>query len=414
MRILVFWRQDVVDTKMRNTIIDHAFCFKKYDADNEYFYFNIYNGRFAEDYKWIDEKMFDVVIFHYSALSLRGSDGYWGDFLQLMIDVWRDYPCKKVLMPQDDYTITERIWDLALGIKADTIYTVMRECDHAILYPKYKLGDIKIKTVLTGYVEEEYINKINLLEHRYRKYDVVYRARKLPYEVGKHGQLKYELELYFSDRLKNSGLVCDLANTLDNKGAVLGDSWFDFLASSRMVIGCLGGAGFADITGEYEKRTREYTALHTNATYEETKEMCFPDVKENLTGVISPRIFDAAITKTCQILVGEDYQGILRPNIDYIVLNKDFGNIDDVIRKMKDIDYCEQVANNCYEHVVLSEKYTYRKFVEWIINDIGNPECAKEGSEELSCFIAESCKKNNDLIMKELIMKEKRGKNDGA
>lgn len=414
MRVLVLWRQDEVDAKMRNTIIDHAFCLKKYDVDNEYFYFNIYNGRFAEDYHWIDENMFDVVIFHYSALSLRGSAGYWRDFLQLMIDVWRDYPCKKILMPQDDYTVTERIWDLALGIKADTIYTVIRECDHDILYPQCKLGDIEIKTVLTGYVEKEYTNKMTLLEHRYRKYDVVYRARKLPYEIGKHGQLKYELALYFSSKLKGSELVYDLANTRDNKGAFLGDSWFDFLASSRTTLGCLGGAGFADITGEYRKKVEEYMALHPNATYEETKEVCFPDIKENLTGVISPRIFDAAITKTCQILVGEDYQGILRPNIDYIVLNKDFSNVDDVIKKMKDIDYCEQVANNCYEHVVQSEKYTYRKFVEWIINDIGSLRSTKKISEELSRLITENCKKNNDLIMKELMGKEGQRKNDRA
>lgn len=34
----------------------------------------------------------------------------------------------------------------------------------------------------------------------------------------------------------------------------------------------------------------------------------------------SHRIFDATIIKTCRILVGGDYQGVLRPNIDYIVL----------------------------------------------------------------------------------------------
>lgn len=408
MRILVLWKQWAVETKMRNTIIDHVFCFKKYDADNEYFYFNMYNGRFAEDYNWIDEKMFDVVIFHYSALSLRGSDRYWGDFLQLMINVWRDYPCKKVLMPQDDYTITERIWDLALGIKADTIYTIIRECDRAILYPKCKLGDIKIKTVLTGYVEEDYINKIYLQSHRNRKYDVVYRARKLPYEFGKHGQLKYELAMLFKEKLRDSDFVYDVNNTDDDKEAVLGNCWFDFLASSRTTIGCLGGAGFADITGEYANRVREYVAQHPDAMYEETKMACFPNVEETLTGMISPRIFDAALTKTCQILVGEDYQGILRPDIDYIVLNKDFSNIDEVIAKMKDIDYCEEIADSCYAHVVNSRKYSYRRFVELIIGDMRVTEKIKNSSNDLSKFIERMCKKNNDTVMNEIALKERR------
>ena len=403
MRILVLWRQTAVN--MRKTIIDHAFCFQKYDVNNEYFYFNIYNGRFAEDYNWIDENMFDVVIFHYSAVSLRGSDRHWNDFLSLMITVWRNYPCKKIIMPQDDYTLTERIWDLALGIKANMIYTIIRECDHHILYPQNKIGNIEIKTVLTGYVEEDYINKINLQEHQYRKYDVVYRARKLPYEFGKHGQLKYELALVFNEKLKNTDFVYDLTNTDDDRGAVLGEHWFDFLASSRTVIGCLGGAGIADITGEYGKKAKEYTALHANATYEETKAACFPDEEEKLSGMISPRIFDAALTKTCQILVGEDYQGILRPNIDYIVLKKDFSNINDVILKMKDINYCEEVANNCYEHVVIFREYTYRKFVEKIMKDIGNPGCAKNSSSDFSKYIERMCKENNDAVMNEIYIR---------
>ncbi len=406
MRVLVLWRQCAIDAKMRKTDIDHAFCFKRYDTENEYFYFNIYNGRFAEDYNWIDKKMFDAVIFHYTAMELRGSDGHWSPFLQLMKIIWRDYPCKKIIMSQDDYKLTERIWELALGIKADKIYTVMRECDYSILYPKSKLDDIEIKTVLTGYVEEEYIGKINLQEHRYRKYDVVYRACKPPYNYGKHAQLKYELVLQFKEKLKDSHYVYDISNTDDNKGAVLGDSWFDFLASSRTTIGCLGGAGFADIAGEFGKRINEYTALYTDATYEEAKESCFPDIEENLTGTISPRIFDAAITKTCQILVGEDYQGILRPNIDYIVLNRDFSNIDEVITKIKNINCCEEIASNCYEHVVKSQKYTYAKFVQWVMRDIGKADHDKAVSSELSKYIERMCKKNNDMVMNEIQLKE--------
>lgn len=65
MRILVLWRQATVDMRMRNTDIDHAFCLQRYDTENEYFYFNIYKGRFAEDYSWINGEMFDVVLFHY-------------------------------------------------------------------------------------------------------------------------------------------------------------------------------------------------------------------------------------------------------------------------------------------------------------------------------------------------------------
>ncbi|MFG6334315.1 MAG: hypothetical protein K1W20_02390 [Lachnospiraceae bacterium] len=405
MRILVLWRQCAVDSKMRKTDIDHAFSLYKYDTKNEYFYFNIYNGRFAEDYSWIEEKMFDAVIFHYTAMELRGLDQRWNNFLQLMTNVWREYPCKKVIMAQDDYKFTERIWNLALGIKADTIYTIIRECDHPILYPKDKMGNIKIKVILTGYVEEDYINKLHLQSHRDRKYDVVYRACKPPYNYGKHSQMKYELATFFDQKLKNTGLVCDLANTDHNKGAMLGDSWFAFLASSRITVGCLGGSGLADIKGIYWKKVAEYMTLHPEASYEETKAACFPEVEENLTGVISPRIFDAAITRTCQVLIGEDYQDILRPGTDYIVLDKGFGNINEVTEKMKDIDYCEEIANNCYERVVKSQNYTYAKLAKQIADDMGQIDHEKMHSDELSKYIEGMCKKNNETVMDEIRLK---------
>lgn len=405
MRILVLWKQESVI--LRNTIVDNAFCFRRYDKENEYFYFNIYLGRFPEDYSWIDKTMFDIIIFHHRAMALRYSDKHWDNFLQLMTSIWRDYPCRKILMPQDDYTMTDRIWDLANGIRADTIYTIIRQCNYGILYPKDKIGNIKIKTVLTGYVEESYVNSQSLLQHKDRKFDIVYRASKLPYQYGKHGQLKYQLVTYFKEYLKCSDLIYDLENTIGNENALLGSSWLAFLASSRTTIGCLGGSGIANITGKYFKMTEEYIATHKDATYEETRLACFSDAEENLKGMISPRIFESAITKTCQILIGEDYQGILEPNIDYIVLNQDFSNIEEIIVKIKDVEYCEQIADNCYKHVIESQKYTYRKYVEWILNDIGKIENIKERSEKLSHYIESMCKKNNDLVMKEILRNSK-------
>lgn len=119
-------------------------------------------------------------------------------------------------------------------------------------------------------------------------------------------------------------------------------------------------------------------------------------------------IFDAAITKTCQVLVGEDYQGILRPDIDYIVLDSSFSNVDAVIEKMQDIEYCEKIANNCYEHVVTSHSYTYKKFAKRIGHDITRREYVQEPLENLSKYIEKMCKKNNDVVLKEVMGKEER------
>lgn len=402
MRILVLWRQGGVE--VRKTILDHVFCFEKYDKEDEFFYFDIWKGQSAKDYAWIEPNMFDAVIFHYSALSLRGDDRYWSNFAKIMENIWKDYPAKKVFIPQDDYTFTSRIWDLANAINADVIYTIIRESDYEKVYPKEYI-ETRIETVFTGYVDEECLNHFKPLAHKHRTVDVVYRARKLPYEFGKLGQLKYELAERFQKELSYTDLVYDINNTQDNVKAILGNSWLDYLASSRITLGSLGGSGFCDYYGKYRDIVRRYTRKKPFATYEETKKACFPELDDNLTGMISPRIFEAALTNTCQILVGDDFQGVMTPNQDYIMIKPDFSNIKDVIEKMYDVNYCQNIANSCYKKVILSHKYTYEVLVKLVIGNLKTSVMEKEKSGAVSKIIEENCIRNNDKVRRKMLNK---------
>lgn len=400
MRILVMWRRGTLTC--RNTIVDHVFSFQRYDDENEYFYFDIWNGRYANDYDWITKEMFDVVIFHYSLLALRGVDRFWRDFQTLMRNVWRDFPCIKVLLPQDDYTLTERIWNFCQDVKIDFIFSIIREQDLSVVYPKSKVGNAIVKNVLTGYVDEQYLDLIDILPHDKRKFDVVYRARKLSYDFGRYGQLKWELSNIFRQKLKDTNFKVDIDNTEGNKRAFLGDEWIKFIASSRITIGCLGGAEMMDPYGSIKCKVQEYVEKHEYATYEETQQVCFPVLDYQLQGVLSPRVFESALVKTCQVLIGRDYYNILIPDIDYIVLNEDFSNINEVIEKMGDIAYCEKIAEVCYQDIVQSGQYTYRQFVQYILGEIDSRVQEKNMNKNLSEIIRNNCKRNNDNVLKEM------------
>lgn len=400
MRILVMWRQGTLTC--RNTITDHAFSFKRYDHENEYFYFDIWNGRHAGDYEWITKEMFDVVIFHYSLLALRTSEKFWTEFQMLMQNIWKTYPCIKVMLPQDDYTLTERIWDFCKSVEADYIFSVIREKDLSTVYPEMKVGKAVVKNVLTGYVDERYLNQVELLPHYERKFDVVYRARKLSYEFGKYGQLKWELANVFKQELKDRNLRIDIDNTRGNSGALLGDEWIKFIASSRITVGCLGGSEIIDVRGDIRRSVHEYMKEYPQATYEETQKICFPVLNYRLQGVLSPRIFESALTKTCQVLVGKDYHGILVPDRDYIVLNEDFSNINEVVEKIEDIEYSEKISTVCYHNIIRSGQYTYKKFVDYILREINRRVVKKYADENLSEKIKKQVKKNNDLVLNEM------------
>jgi len=75
---------------------------------------------------------------------------------------------------------------------------------------------------------------------------------------------------------------------------------------------------------------------------------------------ISSRHFEAAGTKTVQILLEGRYNDILLPDKYYIMLKKDFSNIDDVIARFKDEQYSNKMAEFTYNYVINNHTYKNR------------------------------------------------------
>lgn len=85
---------------------------------------------------------------------------------------------------------------------------------------------------------------------------------------------------------------------------------------------------------------------------------------------ISSRHFEAAGTKTCQILIDGKYNGILEADKHYIGVKKDLSNIEDVIQKFKDEAYRNLIANQAYEHVIA--EHTYQIRIATLLNAVLN------------------------------------------
>ena len=65
-----------------------------------------------------------------------------------------------------------------------------------------------------------------------------------------------------------------------------------------------------------------------------------------------------------------NYKGILKKDVHYISLKKDYSNIEEVINKIKDDDYLQNMANTAYKDIVESEKYSYENFIKMFDNEI--------------------------------------------
>lgn len=75
---------------------------------------------------------------------------------------------------------------------------------------------------------------------------------------------------------------------------------------------------------------------------------------------ISSRHFDAAGTKTCQLMFRGRFNDILEADKHYLALDHDFANLDEVLRRFKDSGERRAVADRAYEHVMERHTYSHR------------------------------------------------------
>lgn len=373
MKILVLYKINYPN--VRNTIREHLFSFKRYARDTQFHYFNVKN-RIPQ---YLSKIKYEGIIIHYTFLAQRihKTDEDWKHFIK-GINKLHGY---KVAIPQDEYDDTDKLCHLFKTQGVKTVFTCFpREEDYLHAYPPEETGLANYIPVLTGYVDENAVKQIEPLTKQYEKrpIDIGYRARKLPYYLGKHGQLKTEITEVFAGKLQNTNLKYDISNTGDDKNTFFGQDWYKFLLSCKAFLGCEGGSSLLDKTGKIKEKVMEYEKKHPNASFREVEKHCFPGVDSNIRCfAFSPRHFEAIITKTLQVLVEGDYSGILKANKHYIPIKKDFSNIDEILEKLKNAQYCQDMINTAYDDIILSGKYTYGKFVETVLGHI------KEKNEEI-------------------------------
>ena len=355
--LVVHYEVEKID---RATISEHLNSFDKY-LDGEVTYVNAFYGipHFLSLFK------FDVIIFHYTFLSQKWNGGYKFRKLLNKCEILKEISGYKIAMPQDEYVHSDLICDFVKEFKIDSLYTCFYEKDYEKVYPVSKTGNLHLETNLTGYVDSDALKKVASFykPHKNREVDIGYRARKLPFWLGAHGTIKWRLTEIFTDACSKRNLNIDLSN--DERKVFLGDSWYEFLSNSRVVLGCEGGASLLDVDGSIRARVDKFVKMNPGASFLEVEKNCFPGLDGNISlFAISPRHFEAAMTKTTQVLVEGSYHGIFKANVHYIELKKDFSNIEEVLDKVEDVAYCEKIAENAYREIVLSEKFSYLSFIQ--------------------------------------------------
>ena len=115
-----------------------------------------------------------------------------------------------------------------------------------------------------------------------------------------------------------------------------------------------------------DKINRDYNIITESNTLDDSINYSYNEtfkkynIKEELNvGQLSPKMFEAIELGTVLVLFEGNYSNILIPDIHYISLKEDLSNIEDVMSKIKDNDFLQNMADRAFDDIVKSMKYSY-------------------------------------------------------
>jgi hypothetical protein len=348
---------------LRATIRDHLYAFDRYSG-GQTAYLNLAVRRSVP--AWVHRTKWDLVVFHTSYLAAYRWTPDGAPWLRRRSQPLRGIGRVRVALPQDDFLRSDLVADVMEELGVDHVFTPVPPSEHEKVYGRMDLSRVRFHLALTGYLDDDEVARMIAITEEVgedgRDLDVGYRAWHAAKWLGRHGLLKTEIARRFSEEGPRHGLTVDIS-TKDGD-TFYGDDWSRFMARSKYTIGVEGGASILDRDGSLRVAVYDYELDHPDASFDEVEAACFPGRDGELKlFAVSPRHLEACVSRTCQVLVRGDYNGVLQADRHYIPLEPDFSNLDEVLETMKRDDRRAEIAQAAFDDVVRGGRWTYRGFV---------------------------------------------------
>jgi hypothetical protein len=342
-----------------STIREHIRAFSRFSA------FDIFEINTEYMFpSYLKKFEFSVIVLHYSLFGLPIClDKEFQKYLKTTDNSY------KVAFLQDEYRYWPERAKFLNESKVDCVFTLVEPEFFSDTYQK-KTNVKKLIYNIPGYVssEIEQMGQKFCKPEAQRSIDIGYRGRRLPYYLGRGSQEKHLIGVEFKKKAIEFGLVVDIETEEEKR--IYGDAWPKFIANCKAVLGVEAGVSVFDIDDEirpcYAKLVEGHPDISfPDMSFEEVYEAFLKPFEDNIYyRTISPRHFEAAALRVCQILFEGKYSGIMKPMKHYIPLKKDFSNFPTVIRLFKDAKFRREIAENAFNDLIASEKYTYKALID--------------------------------------------------
>lgn len=309
--------------------------------------------------------VFDVILIHYSIWVL------WDAYLP---KAWRrgisQARCLKAQFIQDEY----RYVDLTVSHMEELGIQLLFSCvpleNINAVYRQPYAKNMTIIPVLTGYVHSDFAAGVPAVPLGQRKIDIGYRSRENAPWLGDLAREKVRIAEGVERIAPAYGLCTDVSvREIDR---VYGAEWERFLTNCRTVLGTPSGASIVDFDGQVEARVHNYLRRAPAAGYDEiAKEVLAPFEGNVVIDTISPRVFEAAMTRTAMVMFPGHYGNVIQPWWHYIPLARDFSNLLEVVELIRDDEFLQSITDRAYDDLIGSGRYSYQSFADLIDTALG-------------------------------------------
>lgn len=341
-------------------------CFREY-GDANWFYLNLAHKSAPAYIANVD---FDLIVLQTTFTQrLSRSEGYFAQMIRRAKKI-AQIPAPKVALVQDEFWNSGKVERFINMFGVGVVFSVSPPSEWPKIYPKVDADRVRFHRVLTGYLDEAMLDRMVAAgaSGRPRHNDIIYRAAGKPSPAwGRFGYMKQMLvdavrELGPTFRLK-------LDVSTDTSDALYGDDWIEFLAGARYTLGAPSGASLLDRDGQIAAKVEAYRAANPNASFDEIERQCFAGMDGSLyLSAVGPRHIEACATRTCQILIEGDYNGLLQPDVHYIAVKPDLSNLRQVLAQLGDEGRRNTIVERAYNDVVRPMHITYRNFVSEVLH----------------------------------------------
>jgi len=329
----------------------------------------------------MDLSVFDVVVLHYSIRLCLNT------LLPVYARAVESFGGLKLCFIQDEYDYTEIERQALERLGVHVVFTCVPSAYRELVYPTDRFPHVEFVHVLTGYVPLNLETPGRHKPFKDRKFFIGYRGRALPCWYGDLGREKLLIGQRVREACETRRIRVDIE--WDDEHRIYGEGWYDFMRECRATLGSESGSNVFDDHGDIRHAIQRALRRDPDLTYETLHSRYMADHEGPVPmNQISPRVFEAIALRTALVLLEGEYSGVILPDVHYISLKKDLSNLDEVLERLADDEYLEQLTSRAWSDIVGSGRYSYRTFIDLVDKTIDRQAHRGAGTSLLTAVVA--------------------------